>query len=58
MYVSKGVIVGEVASAITTGELSERERAILDFERHWLKRSPLRNSLTSTLLATTNCSTR
>ncbi|CAB4677867.1 unannotated protein [freshwater metagenome] len=37
MYVSKGVIVGEVASAITTGELSERERAILDFERHWWK---------------------
>ena len=36
--VSKGVIVGEVVlSAITTGELSERERAILDFERHWWK---------------------
>ena len=34
----KGVIVGEVVlSAITTGELSERERAILDFERHWWK---------------------
>jgi hypothetical protein len=30
--------VGEVVlSAITTGELSERERAILDFERHWWK---------------------
>ena len=34
----KGVIVGEVAlSGVSAGELTERELAILDFERHWWK---------------------